>query len=121
MYYNRIEFERVMVIYFNKSNEITVLFELGNDVNLYLAKEKYNQKVIQAFLDLVSEFTDVRGLSLDEENEGMLDAQVEALIAERKKDRSISDLARSDEIRDQLKARNIIREDTAQGARWKRE
>lgn len=117
---HRIEFQTVMDDDFNTANAITVLFELGKDANLYLAKENSNQKVIQAFLDLFSEFTDVLGLILDEENEGMLDAQVEALIAERKKARSIRDFARADEIRDQLKAMNIIIEDTAQGVRWKR-
>ena len=117
---HRIEFQTVMDDDFNTANAITVLFELGKDANLYLAKENSNQKVIQAFLDLFSEFTDVLGLILDEENEGMLDAQVEALIAERKKARSIRDCARADEIRDQLKAMNIIIEDTAQGVRWKR-
>ena len=50
----------------------------------------------------------------------MLDEQVEALIEERNNARKEKDFARADEIRDQLKAQNIILEDTAQGVRFKR-
>ncbi len=50
----------------------------------------------------------------------MLDEQVEALIEERNNARKEKNFARADEIRDQLKAQNIILEDTAQGVRFKR-
>ena len=49
-----------------------------------------------------------------------LDAQVEALIAERQAARQAKDYARSDAIRAELQALGIQLEDTAQGVRWKR-
>jgi len=50
----------------------------------------------------------------------LLDADIEALIAERETARKERNFARADEIRDLLKEQNIILEDTAQGVRFKR-
>ena len=61
----------------------------------------------------------VLGLPLDDEA-GLLDEDVEALIEERLEARRNRDFKRSDEIRDELKAQGILLEDTAQGTRWKR-
>ncbi len=52
-------------------------------------------------------------------NDGV-DAEVEALIAEREQARRARDFARSDEIRQQLLAMGILLEDTKDGPRWKR-
>ena len=49
-----------------------------------------------------------------------LAAWVEERIAERQAARKAKDFARSDAIRDELAARGIVVEDTAQGPRWKR-
>ena len=45
---------------------------------------------------------------------------IERLVAERGEARAAKNWARSDEIRDELKAMDIVVEDTAQGAKWKR-
>jgi len=50
----------------------------------------------------------------------LLDEEVERLIEERQEARKNKDFKRADEIRDALKAQNIILEDTAQGVRYKR-
>ena len=48
-------------------------------------------------------------------------AEIESLIKERAEARKAKNFARSDEIRDSLKARGIILEDTPQGTKWKKE
>ena len=52
--------------------------------------------------------------------EGLADAEIDALIAERTAAKKSRNFARSDEIRDQLLAQGIILEDTKSGVRWKR-
>ena len=49
-----------------------------------------------------------------------LEEEVEQLIAKRQKARKDKDFSLSDKIRDDLKARRIVLEDTPQGIRWKK-
>ena len=51
-------------------------------------------------------------------NADLNSAEVENLIAERQKARQEKNWALADEIRDKLKAMDIILEDTPQGVRW---
>jgi len=75
--------------------------------------------VLTAFLDLFDEFSTVLGVPFAKEEE-LLDDEVERLIEERNRARKRRDYQKADAIRDQLKAKNIILEDTPQGVRWKR-
>jgi cysteinyl-tRNA synthetase len=49
-----------------------------------------------------------------------LEEEIERLIQERQQARKDKNWALSDKIRDDLKSRGIILEDTPQGVRWKR-
>ena len=49
-----------------------------------------------------------------------MDADIEALIEERKQARKAKNFARADEIRNELADKGIILEDTRQGVTWKR-
>ena len=59
------------------------------------------------------------GIILEQEEE-LLDADIEALIQERTDAKKAKNFARADEIRDELKNRGIILEDTREGVKWKR-
>jgi cysteinyl-tRNA synthetase len=49
-----------------------------------------------------------------------LDAEVEGLIAERDQARRERNFAAADELRDRLRARGVVLEDTREGVRWRR-
>ncbi len=51
---------------------------------------------------------------------GEVDAEIDALVAERQAAKEAKDWARADAIRDQLHAQGIIIEDSANGASWRR-
>ncbi|WP_042353211.1 cysteine--tRNA ligase [Bacillus massiliigorillae] len=104
---------------FNTANAISLLFELSKQANYYLMEQHTHTDVITAFTEEFEQLFQVLGLSLQQEEE-LLDEDIEKLIEERIQARKDRNFQRSDEIRDQLKAMNIILEDTPQGTRWKR-
>ena len=103
---------------FNTANGISVLFELSQQANYYLLEKTTSAAVINAFIKEFEELFGVLGLSLVQEK--LLDEEIEALIEKRNQARKERNFQLADQIRDQLKAMNIILEDTPQGIRWKR-
>ncbi|RPF49964.1 cysteine--tRNA ligase [Aquisalibacillus elongatus] len=104
---------------FNTANAISVLFELAKEANIYTQQKQTSTDVIDLFADTFEELTTVLGFSIeaveiDEDNE------IDQLIEERNQARKDRNFSRADEIRDELKERGIILEDTPQGTRWKR-
>ncbi|WP_099305503.1 cysteine--tRNA ligase [Bacillus sp. Marseille-P3800] len=104
---------------FNSANAISVLFDLTKEANVYANEAQTSKAVLSAFLQLFEEISDVLGLQLHQE-QALLDEEIDALIEERNEARKARNFARADEIRDILKEKNILLEDTPQGVRWKR-
>jgi cysteinyl-tRNA synthetase len=122
---NRLEqlteaFREAMNDDFNTANAISVIFEAVKLANETVAEAVVSKGSIMALLNWFRiHGQQVLGLvQLDEEES--LDAEIEALIAERQQARKERNFQRADEIRDQLLARGIVLEDTPQGVRWKR-
>lgn len=92
---------------------------MGREANQLLQQEVVNAADIRALLELFSELNAVLRIYTDAEPE-LLDEEVERLIEERVESRKSKNWARADEIRDELSARGILLEDTAQGMRWRR-
>ena len=113
------DFEAAMDDDFNTANAITVIFDLAKEANLYLNENHTDVDVIEKFQEQLKTLLDVLGITIEEE-QALLDDEIEALIAEREEARKARNFERADEIRDLLKEKNIILEDTPQGVRWRR-
>lgn len=113
------QFEDAMDDDFNTANAISVLFDLTKEANLYLQGKQTSTKVIEAFQTKISSLMEVLGVQIKQEKE-LLDKEIDALLQERVEARMNRDFNRADEIRDSLKEKGIILEDTPQGTRWKR-
>ena len=115
----KVDFEQAMDDDFNTANAIAAIFEVVKLANVYLMEKNTQTDVIERFNVTLEELMSIIGLTLGEEVH-LLDEDVEALIEERLEARRNRDFSRADEIRDELKSKGILLEDTAQGARWKR-
>lgn len=103
---------------FNTADAITAIFDLIKDTNTNITSES-SKELASAALDLIKELGLPLGI-LQKSTKVNLDNEIEALVQERQDARKNRDFKRSDEIRDELKARGIVLEDTPQGVRWKK-
>ncbi len=99
----------------NTADAISAIFELIKEINTHSLSNSSKEFGIKA-LAILDELTDVLGLLKDKEESGV-DPEIEKLIAERQQARKDKNFARSDEIRDLLKAKGIALEDTPSGIR----
>ncbi len=116
----RAQFIEAMDDDLNTADGIAALFELVKDINLMLQDGTACKGTILAGQKLFDELTDVLGFCYERQNESDDDAEIEALIEARAAARKEKNWAEADRIRDELKARNIVLEDTPQGVKWHR-
>ena len=103
----------------NTADGIAALFELVKDINVMLAANPTKETVLCG-KGLFDELTDVLGFCYERGQAGEDDAEIEELIAARTAARKEKNWAEADRIRDELTARGIVLEDTAQGVKWHR-
>ena len=113
------EFEASMDDDFNTANALAAMHNLVREINTVLSNDGLKADDRTAVLAAIEKFDSVLGI-FGEEKEEMLDADIDALIAERQTARQQRNFKRSDEIRDLLAEKGIILEDTKDGVRWKR-
>lgn len=99
----------------NTADGIAAIFELVRDINTNL-QDAPTRAFAESAYEQLMELAGVLGILGKEK--GGLDEQVEAMIAERQEARKNKNFAKSDEIRDKLKAMGIVLEDTPQGVKW---
>ena len=102
----------------NTADAISAIFELAREINTCTSASKSPSKALCEFaLNLFTELNNVLGL-LATDSKKSLDEEIEQLIKDRAEARKNKDWATADRIRDELKARNIVLEDTPQGVKW---
>jgi len=106
----------------NTAEALAAAFEYIRDTNTAMDSGEFRQGNVagaQAFLARFDCIFDV--LKPSARTGGLSDAEVEALIGDRKAAKAARDFKRADEIRARLAEQGIIIEDTKDGVRWKRQ
>lgn len=118
----KIDFKAAMDDDFNVQNAITVVYDLAKKLNIYSSEDYVLKSTLQEFMATLVEELNIFGVFLDAHKEADVnEKEIETLIAQRNEARKNHDFEKSDTIRDLLKEKGIILEDTAQGTRWKKD
>lgn len=101
---------------FNTADAITAIFDLIKDVNINVNIDS-SKELITDCLNLIRELGKPLGM-LQKSTKVNLDDEIQKLVNERQQARKNKNWALADKIRDDLKSRGIVLEDTPQGIRW---
>ena len=97
---------------------LAALFEFVKDVNVMLANKELSKKDGQAFREAFEEVDQIFGIL--KKKEKPLAKDLQKLIDDREAARAAKQWKKADELRDELRKKGIILEDSAHGVRWKR-
>ncbi|GAA0177962.1 cysteine--tRNA ligase [Clostridium sediminicola] len=103
---------------FNTADAIAVIFDLIKDINTNVTVDS-SKELVNKCLSLIRDLGNPLAL-LQQTTVCDVSCDIEELIEERQKARKEKNWGRADEIRDLLKDRGIVLEDTPQGVRWKK-
>jgi len=113
----RTQFEAAMEDDFNTANAVTALFELVKFANIHTAEET-SKAFLLGVQELLVKLCAVLGLRLSNEEAGVDEAAVLALLERRAAARAAKDWAESDKIRDALCEMGVTVKDTPEGVKW---
>lgn len=103
----------------NTADGLAAVFELVRDINVSVLQSGSKALITDA-IKLFDELTDVLGIVYPHEQADDLDAEVEKMIEARQAARKAKNWAEADRIRDELKEKGVVLEDTPQGVKWHR-
>jgi len=111
-------FDKEMDDDLNISNGLAAIFEFVKEINTLIMENKIGKHNAKEIIDFMNEIDKVLGI-LDSKAED-ISPELQKLIEERETARKEKDFAKADKIREDLKNKEIILEDTKDGVRWKR-
>jgi len=111
-------FEDAMDDDLNISFALSHIFEFVKEINTLMMDNKIGKNDAKKIIKTMTKFDKVLGIL--EEKEERLDSELKKLIDEREKARKEKNYRKADEIRNELKEKGIILEDTKEGVRWKK-
>lgn len=114
----RVKFIEKMDEDFNTADALTVLFELSKYINTNV-NESSPKQVIEESYKIMRELGGVLGI-LQKSIKVDVDDEINKMVEARQQARKDKNWALADKIRDDLKAMNIVIEDTPNGIRWKK-
>lgn len=126
LYYQR--FVAAMDDDFNTREAFSAMYDLVRELNTVARKDQNKAQALAGELKALGEILGVlqvdpkaflKGSSQDDG--GLSDTAIEALIAERKSAKLAKNYARADEMREELKQQGVILEDSREGTRWRRD
>ena len=103
----------------NTADGLAAVYELARDINSYIAAPR-GKETLENAAKVFDELCSVLGILYNRKEKGSLDQEIEELIAQRQQARKEKNFALADQIRDGLKVRGIVLEDTPQGVKWHR-
>jgi cysteinyl-tRNA synthetase len=112
------QFEKAMDDNLNTSEALAAIFDFMKEINVLMMDNKIGMNNAKEILNAMNDFDKVLGV-LDFKEE-KIDNEIEEMIQQREDARKKKDFATADRIRDELKQRGIVLEDTSQGVRWKK-
>ena len=117
----RAEFEKAMDDDFNTADALAGIFDLVKVINTGVT-ESSSLGLMQELKEELNELCGVLGLIAQRESRATEDetSWIEEKIAQRAQAKKSKDYARADAIRDELKAKGIVLEDTREGVKWKK-
>lgn len=105
---------------FNTADAVSALFELTRSINILLSKNTMNKSELEKALALWEELSGLLGFLAPKAEKSEDDEEIEALVQQRLEAKKAKNFALADSIRDQLRERGIILEDTPGATKWKR-
>ena len=114
----RQEFIKAMDDDLNTADALAAIFNLVKDINIFLSGNP-SKNEIEGSKKVFDELCAVLGLVYNRKKD-LLDDDIEKLINERTEARKAKNFARADEIRNILKEKGIILEDSPAGVKWHR-
>lgn len=117
----RKKFENFMNDDLNTADALSVIFEMVKDINTdVLSKNNYNKNDIIKILEFFNKFTGILGIVYEKKNNDndITEEEIKKLLDERAQARMQKNWKRADEIRDELKLKNVLIEDTPKGTTY---